>query len=250
MAMAEEAVLEQRFAVIAGDDQHRILPHAQCFQLRDQPAQRGVGMRDRIPVGPLQRRAVALVDLVAFQRGGGEAVRDGVVVIGKVRRLEIEVDELRRLPRCGLAERSVEAIKHDILVDQQRALRGEAEGALVLEGFGIDEAVGHLAHSDSCGNTAEILRLSREHADLVTASIELAEQARRSGRHDEAAREERFERGGGEADMAVGGREGAALRRHAREIGGDGFSVDALAQHIRAGALENDDDEMRLRAPD
>ena len=50
--------------------------------------------------------------------------------------------------------------------------------------------------------------------------------------------------------MAVGGREGAALRRHAREIGGDGFSVDALAQHIRAGALENDDDEMRLRAAD
>ncbi len=50
--------------------------------------------------------------------------------------------------------------------------------------------------------------------------------------------------------MAVGGREGAALRRHAREIGGDGFSVDALAQHIRAGALENDDNEMRLCAAD
>tara|TARA_R100000049_G_scaffold793_1_gene1734 strand:+ start:2140 stop:3369 length:1230 start_codon:yes stop_codon:yes gene_type:complete len=250
MAMAEEAVLEQGLAMIAGDDQHGVLPHAHRFQLRNQPAQRGVGVRDRVPVGPLQRLAIVFGDLAAFQRGVGEAVRDGVVVIGEVRRLEIEIDELRRLPRCGIAERGVEAIEHDVLVDQQRALRGETEGALVLEHFGIDEAVGNLAHSDSCGNSAEILRLSREHADLVTAGIELAEQARRSGRHDEAAREERFERGGGETHMAVGGREGAALRRHAREIGGDGFPVDALAQHIRAGAFENDDDEMRLRAAD
>ena len=193
MAVTQEAVLEQGLAVIAGDDQHGVLPHAQCFQLRDQPAQRGVGMRDSIPIGPLQRRAVVLVDLAAFQWRLGEAVRDGVVVIGEMRGLEIEVDELRRLPRRGLAKRGVEAIEHDVLVDQQRALRGETEGALVLEHFGIDEAVGHLTHSDSCGNSAEILRLSRKYADLVTAGIELAEQAGRSGRHDQAAREERFE---------------------------------------------------------
>tara|TARA_R110000751_G_scaffold2018_8_gene8734 strand:+ start:75435 stop:75887 length:453 start_codon:yes stop_codon:yes gene_type:complete len=150
MAMAQESVLEQRFAVIPGDDQHRVLPHPQCFQLRDEPAQRGVGMRDRVPVGPFQRRAVVLGDLAAFQWRVGEAVRDGVVVIGEVRRLEIEIDELRRIPRRGIAKRRVEAIEHDVLVDQQRALRGEAEGALVLERFGIDEAVGNLAHAHCC----------------------------------------------------------------------------------------------------
>jgi len=89
MAMAEEAVLEQGLAVIAGNDQHGVLPHAHRFQLGDQPAQRGVGMRDRVPVGPLQRRAVVLVDVAAFQGRLGEAVRNGVVVIGEVRRLEI-----------------------------------------------------------------------------------------------------------------------------------------------------------------
>ena len=138
VAVTEEPVVEQRLAVIRGHNQQRVLPYAQRLQPGDQRTEPGVGVGDGVPIGPRDVVTVGEADVAAGQRVRLDQVDHAGVMIGKVRRPEVDVGE-RRLPSSRrIAEAAVERVEQLALVDQQRALRGEDGGALVLQRGGVD----------------------------------------------------------------------------------------------------------------
>ena len=69
VAVAEEAVVEQRFAMVGGDDDHAVVEHAEPLaaapiSARDQP----VVIGDRVPVGARDPVAIGGADLAARDR--------------------------------------------------------------------------------------------------------------------------------------------------------------------------------------
>ena len=157
--VAEETAFEQLLAVVARDDQDRIVPHALGLEARDQLAEPVIGVGDRVPVCLAHAARVGGVDFSARQGSAGHAVGDAGVVVRKVRRLEVEVGEVRRRAPVLGAQGAVEGGEEVALVDQQAALGGEVERALVPQGLGVDVDVGVGLGADHVGNAAEVLRL-------------------------------------------------------------------------------------------
>src|SRR5690606_19640250 len=127
----------------------------------------------------------------ALDWGIDHARRHAFVIVGEMRRLEVEIDEVRpRLPVLR-TERTIEGGEQMAFVDQQAALRSEVERPLIPQAFCIDEDLGALAHADRLRNPAEILRLTREHSDAIAARLEIAEQRRIALARGELAGEDR-----------------------------------------------------------
>ena len=138
VAVTEEPVVEQRLAVIGGHEEQRVPPYAQRLQPGDQLAEPGIGVGDGVPIGPCDTVAVDEADVAAGQRVRFDQVDHAGVMIGEVRRLEVDIGE-RRLSLTGcVAQMAIEGVEQLALVDQQRALRGEDGGAQALQRGGVD----------------------------------------------------------------------------------------------------------------
>ena len=85
MTVAKEAALEQRLSMVAADDQDCVLPGSVSFELGNQLAQRGVCMRNRVPICPLDGLRIASIDRATLDWRMGKSLGNARMVIGEMR---------------------------------------------------------------------------------------------------------------------------------------------------------------------
>src|SRR3546814_4973303 len=104
--MAEEAVIEQRLAVIGEDNDEAVVIDAHPLQAGDQLADQPVVIGDGVPVGPLDPFLVARIDGTAGNRLAVYQLGHAPMVIRKMRSLEVHVEKGRTTPRVRLDRKS------------------------------------------------------------------------------------------------------------------------------------------------
>src|SRR3546814_19712583 len=98
---------------------------------------------------------------------------------------------------------TIELAQEVAAVQRQRGVRDQIENPYVPHHARVDEDLAG-PHADRRGNVTEILGLGRPDSDPVSVRLEIPKQRVPIIARRELASEQRLERKGGEADMAIG----------------------------------------------
>ena len=137
-----------------------------------------------------------------------------------MRRLQVEIEEVRPRPGLGPAEPPVELAQQDLAVDIDRALRGEAEGALLASASLPSTKIAPRRMPTRSAVSPKSSAWPEKTPTSIAVGEEIADQRLAVVDRRELAGEQALQRVGGEADMAVGARARRCRARRARRAPG------------------------------